>query len=184
LSASNHVSLRSMIYAALFGALTAIGAFIVIPLQPVPITLQSLFTCLAGILLGSSVGAMSQIVYVLLGIIGLPVFAGGKAGIGVLLGPTGGYLLGFIAAALVIGQIVRMKRNPGLLWLILALVAGNLAIYLLGITQLILTTHLSVYQALIIGLLPFLPGDIFKLAAAAWLARMLYQYFPFGRQAS
>jgi biotin transport system substrate-specific component len=102
-----------MIYAALFGALTAIGAFIVIPLQPVPITLQSLFTCLAGILLGSSVGAMSQIVYVLLGIIGLPVFAGGKAGIGVLLGPTGGYLLGFIAAALVIGQIVRMKRNPG-----------------------------------------------------------------------
>lgn len=182
MSASNNDSLRSMIYAALFGALTAIGAFMVIPLQPVPITLQTLFTSLAGILLGSSVGAMSQIVYVLLGIIGLPVFSGGKAGIGILFGPTGGYLLGFIAAAFVIGKVIKARRKPGLPWLILALVIGDLVIYTLGTAQLMLVADLSLYKALLIGVLPFLPGDIFKLIVAAWLALNLYKYFPAGRE--
>lgn len=179
----NHpLALRQSIYAALFGSLTAIGSFMVIPLQPVPVTLQSLFTSLAGVLLGSSAGAISQIVYVLLGIIGLPVFAGGKAGIGVLFGPTGGYLLGFILAALVIGKIVQMKPDPGLPRLLLALFTGNLVIYAAGITQLMLSTHLSVQKALLVGVLPFLPGDLFKVIAAAWLARKLYKFFPAGRQ--
>ncbi|MFA6414125.1 MAG: biotin transporter BioY, partial [Syntrophales bacterium] len=83
-------SLRGMAYASMFGALTAAGAYIMIPLPPVPITLQTFFVSLAGALLGGYLGAMSQVVYVLLGVIGLPVFAGGKAGAGVLLGPTGG----------------------------------------------------------------------------------------------
>ena len=75
------------------------------PLYPVPLTLQTLFTYLAGAVLGPSLGALSQVIYILLGGIGLPVFAGGKAGFGTLLGPTGGYLFGFIAASFAIGKL-------------------------------------------------------------------------------
>lgn len=169
--------LRQMVYAAMFGALTAIGAFMVIPLQPVPITLQTLFTGLAGVLLGGYGGALSQIVYVLLGIIGLPVFAGGKAGLGILLGPTGGYLIGFIAAAYVIGKITRAKQECGLAWIVLALAAGNLVIYALGTLQLSLVAHISLFKAVMVGVVPFLIGALLKLLAAALLAYKLREYF-------
>ena len=111
-------SLRGMAYASMFGALTAVGAYIMIPLPPVPITLQTLFVNLAGALLGGYLGALSQVVYILLGVIGLPVFAGGKAGAGVLLGPTGGYLIGFVVGAFVIGKLTTIRKKPGLVWLI------------------------------------------------------------------
>jgi len=165
--------LRRMVYAAMFGALTAIGSFIVIPLQPLPITLQTLFTGLAGVLLGGYSGALSQIVYVLLGIIGLPVFAGGKAGIGTLFGPTGGYLIGFIIGAFVIGKIVETQKEPGLVWIALALVAGNLVIYTLGTLQFSLVTHFTLIESLMVGVVPFLIGDLLKLLTAAWLALKL-----------
>jgi biotin transporter BioY len=90
----NKMSIKGMVYASLFGALTAAGAFMIIPLPFVPITGQTFFLNVAAILLGGTLAALSQIIYVLLGIVGIPVFAGGKAGIGVLFGPTGGYLLG------------------------------------------------------------------------------------------
>lgn len=172
--------LRRMVYAALFGALTAMGSFMVIPLQPVPITLQTLFTGLSGILLGGSAGALSQVVYVLLGIIGLPVFAGGKAGIGVLFGPTGGYLIGFIAGAYVIGKMAEVRPKSGYLWLTITLVAGNLILYTLGTIQLMFTAHLTLDKALLIGVFPFLPGDFFKLLAAVVIAAKLRKYFPLG----
>ncbi|MEA4925532.1 MAG: biotin transporter BioY [Syntrophomonadaceae bacterium] len=167
--------LRRMVYASMFGALTAIASFLVIPLQPVPITLQSLFTGLAGVLLGGATGAWSQIIYVLLGVIGLPVFAGGKAGLGILLGPTGGYLIGFIAGAYVIGKIVEARPKPGLVWIVIALAAGNLVVYTLGTIQLALVTHYSLLKSLLVGVVPFLPGDLLKLLAAAGLGLKLRQ---------
>src|SRR5665647_1201755 len=170
-------SLRRMVYAAMFGAMTAIGAFIVIPLQPVPISLQSLFCGLAGILLGGYTGALSQVVYVLLGIIGLPVFAGGKAGLGTLFGPTGGYLIGFIIAAFVIGKMVEVRREPGLIWMGLALVVGNLVIYALGVLQLSFVADISLIKSLLVGVIPFLPGDLLKLVAAAMIGLKLRQQF-------
>jgi biotin transport system substrate-specific component len=166
-----------MVYAAMFGAMTAIGAFIVIPLQPVPISLQSLFCGLAGILLGGYTGALSQVVYVLLGIIGLPVFAGGKAGLGTLFGPTGGYLIGFIIAAFVIGKMVEVRREPGLIWMGMALVVGNLVIYALGILQLSFVADISLIKSLLVGVIPFLPGDLLKLVAAAMIGLKLRQQF-------
>jgi len=175
--AGSDSSLRRMVYAAMFGALTATGAFIVIPLQPVPISLQTLFCSLAGILLGGYTGALSQVVYIMLGIIGLPVFAGGKAGLGTLLGPTGGYLIGFIAAAFVIGKIMEARREAGLIWIILALLMGNLVIYALGMLQLSLVAHLSLIKSLLVGVMPFLPGDLLKLAAAAMIGLKLRQQF-------
>jgi len=161
--------LRQMVYASMFGALTAVGSLIVIPVQPVPITLQTMFTSLAGVMLGGYTAALSQVVYVLLGLIGLPVFAGGKAGLGTLFGPSGGYLIGFIAGAYIIGKIAEQKEKPGLAWIGLALVVGNAVMYVLGITQLTIVAHLPWMQALMLGFVPFLAGDVLKLAAAAWL---------------
>jgi len=169
--------LRRMVYAAMFGALTAVGSLIVIPLQPLPITLQTLFTGLAGVLLGGYTGALSQIVYVLLGLIGLPVFAGGKAGLGTLLGPSGGYLIGFIVGAFVIGKIVEARREAGLGWIGLALLMGNVVIYTLGVLQLSLVAHLSLVKAILVGVVPFLIGDLLKLITAALIAIKLRKNF-------
>lgn len=173
---NNNNPLRRMVYAAMFGALTAIGSFIVIPLQPVPITLQTLFTGLAGILLGGYAGALSQIIYALLGIIGLPVFAGGKAGIGTLFGPTGGYIIGFILGAYIIGKIMESCKKPGVSWIVFALIVGNIVIYTLGTVQLSLVAQISLLKALLIGVVPFLIGDILKLLASAWIALKLRKH--------
>jgi len=168
-----NLSIRGMIYASVFGAVTAAGAYIIIPLPPVPITLQTLFLYLAAALLGGRLGALSQAVYLLVGIIGLPVFAGGKAGLGVLLGPTGGYLIGFIAGAYVIGKLVEIKKAPGLIWIASALVAGTCVIYLLGVLQLMIIAKLPMDKAITVGVLPFLIGDALKIAAAAFITMKL-----------
>lgn len=165
--------LQKMVYAALFGALTALGAFIVIPLQPIPISLQTMFCGLAGLLLGARTGALSQIIYVLLGLIGLPVFAGGKAGLGALLGPTGGYLWGFIIAALVIGLLIELKPRAGIVWQLIALVAGSLVIYVCGVLQLVVVADLSWVKSILVGVTPFILGDLLKIAAAALIASKL-----------
>lgn len=173
LAINNSGQLRTMIHASMFGALTAIGAFIVIPVQPVPFTLQTFFTALAGALLGGRAGGMSQIVYVILGCIGLPVFAAGKAGVGVLFGPTGGYLIGFIIGAYVIGKIVDMKPQAGFVWIAMSILAGDLIIYSLGVLQLMLIAQISLVKALAAGAVPFLFPEIIKLLAASLLAGRL-----------
>lgn len=159
-----------MIYASVFGAVTAAGAYIMIPLAPVPITLQTAFLSLAAALLGGRLGALSQVVYLLIGIIGFPVFAGGKAGLGVLLGPTGGYLIGFIAGAYVIGKLVEMRQRPGFVWIVFSMVIGTVVIYLFGVTQLSLIARLSIDKAITVGVLPFLIGDTLKIVVAALIA--------------
>jgi biotin transport system substrate-specific component len=169
----NRMQLRQMVYAAMFGALTAAGALVAIPLQPVPLTLQTLFTCISGALLGSYAGALSQIIYILLGSLGLPVFAGGKSGLGVLLGPSGGYLLGFVAGAYVIGKMLEKRSDAGWGWVILALIICNLVIYTLGTVQLMAVTHFAWSKAVLVGVVPFLAGDGLKVAAAAGLIRRL-----------
>jgi biotin transport system substrate-specific component len=167
------LSPRGMIYASVFGAVTAAGAYMMIPVPPVPITLQTFFLYVAAALLGGRLGALSQVVYLLIGIIGLPVFAGGKAGMGVLLGPTGGYLLGFVAGAYVIGRLVEMRREPGPAWFALAMGAGTVVIYLLGVIQLILIARFSMNQAITVGVLPFLIGDALKIGVAVLITMKL-----------
>lgn len=165
-----------MVYASMFGALTAVGAYIMIPLPPVPITLQTLFVIMAGALLGGKLGALSQVVYILLGIIGLPVFTGGKAGIGVFLGPTGGYLIGFVVAAYVVGRLAALRERPGFIWLVCIMTVGVGIVYLLGLIQLILIAKLSFNKAITVGMLPFLPGDILKIIVAALIVPKLRDY--------
>jgi len=170
-------SLRGLAYAALFGALTAVGAYIMIPLPPVPITLQTLFVNLSGALLGGSLGALSQVVYILLGVIGLPVFAGGKSGIGVLFGPTGGYLIGFVAGAWVIGKLTKLRPKSGLLWIMGSMATGIAVVYLIGLLQLMVVAKLSLAKAVAAGLLQPLPGDIVKIVVAALICRKVRDRF-------
>ncbi|RPI80112.1 MAG: biotin transporter BioY [Desulfobacteraceae bacterium] len=163
-------TLRGMIYAAMLAALTAIGANLTIPLPLVPLTLQTFFVFLAGALLGATHGGLSLIIYVLLGLIGLPVFSRGQSGLGVLLGPTGGYLFGFIVAAFLIGILIDFKKNSGVIWMILAMSIGLLVIYACGVTQLYYTTQRTFAEAITVGALRPLPGDIIKIFAAAIIA--------------
>jgi biotin transport system substrate-specific component len=167
-----------MTLVSLFAALTAVGAFISFPLYPVPITLQNLFTLLAGMTLGSVLGGSSQIIYVLLGIIGLPVFAGFKAGIGVLFGPTGGFLFGFIISSYIIGKIIELKKEKDIFYYFLAGGLGIVIIYIIGIGQLSLVTGMGIKQTLMVGVFPFLPGDILKIIAASFIASKLKLVIP------
>ncbi len=171
----SHLPLKGMVYASLFGAATAAASYVSIPLPPVPITLQTFVLFISAGLLGPRLGVLSQFIYILLGVMGMPVFAGGKAGLGVVFGPTGGYLLGFVAAALVIGLIVRLRNRPGFPWHVLAMTLGTLVVYLLGVVQLSLTARLSLEKAIAVGAIPFLPGDALKIVAAAMLTTRMKQ---------
>jgi len=167
------INIRQMTLISLFAALTAVGAFISIPLYPVPLTLQTLFTLLAAMTLGSVMGMLSQIIYVMLGVIGLPVFAGFKTGIGILFGPTGGFLFGFIISAYIIGKIIELKKEKNFFYYFLAGIIGTIILYIVGITQLSLVTDMGIKKALMVGMLPFLPGDILKIIAASFIASKL-----------
>jgi len=162
--------LRWMVLASLMAALTAVGAYVHIPIGPVPIALTTLFALLSGLLLGSRWGLTSMGLYVLVGLMGMPVFAGGKGGFAHLFGPTGGYLLGFLLAAWVTGFISEhFRRN--LFWEIISVVAGSIAIYSLGVPWLKMVTKMTWPRSLIVGLVPFLAGDAVKASAAIVLAR-------------
>ena len=126
---NHHDMTRNMVLAALFAALTAIGAFLQIPTGTVPITLQFLFTALAGLLLGWKWGAISQLLYVGIGLLGLPVFTQG-GGIGYVLQPSFGFLLGLIPAAAVIGALTA--RRTGYLTVLAAVLVGDLILYAVG----------------------------------------------------
>jgi biotin transport system substrate-specific component len=171
---ANTSKLRMMVFASLFAALTATGAYIMVPvpLSPVPITLQVFFVLLAGSMLGSKWGSLSMIVYMLLGIVGLPVFAGGSSGIGVLLGPTGGYIFGFILAAYMIGKLSRKTRNgakSNFFINALNMSAGVLVIYACGAFRLMMVADFDLGKTFALGVIPFLPGDIIKTAVATYI---------------
>lgn len=164
---SSTPSLRGLVYASMMGAATAVGAYFTIQLPLIPMTLQTLFMALAAMLLGARLGALSQVVYIILGVIGLPVFAGGKAGIGVLIGPTGGFLIGFVVGAYVLGFIIERMERPGPVAIGLAVVLGFLIVYGLGVAQLSLVAKISISKAIAAGVLPFLVGDAIKAVVAA-----------------
>jgi biotin transport system substrate-specific component len=162
--------LRSMVLCSLMAGLMAAGAFIHVPIGPVPIVLTNLFVLLSGLLLGARWGAASAALYLLVGAIGLPVFYGGKGGLAHLFGPTGGYLLGYIPSAWITGFIserFHRSRNGSLI----AALFGALIIYGFGVPWLKAITHMTWNKAWMIGMIPFLPGDVLKALAAVLLFR-------------
>jgi biotin transport system substrate-specific component len=164
--------LRLMVLASLMAALTAVGAYIYMPIGPVPVVLTNLFVFLAGLLLGSRWGLASVAIYLMIGVMGLPVFAGGKGGLVHFLGPTGGYLVGFAAAAWMVGFISERLRGS-IVHDTLSVSVGALAIYGVGIPWLKWMTGVSWAKSVWVGMVPFVAGDILKVAGAVVLARAI-----------
>jgi len=167
---------KKIILAGIFAALTAVGAFIKIPMAISSITLQFFFTALAGILLGANLGALSQLVYVLLGLIGLPIFTQG-GGFTYIFNPTFGFLIGLIASAYVIGKLTKKKTD--FKQIIFACLIGLFVLYLIGLPymHMILTVYMdkamTVFDSIKAGMLIFLPGDFLKIAAVCIISKKL-----------
>lgn len=165
---------RSIIitHSTLFIAMTTVFSWISIPFIPVPITLQTLAVLLTGTIM-KRYAIFPMVLYLILGAIGLPVFHNGTAGIGVLLGPTGGYLLGFIPAAVAVG--LCYERSAHFIH-VAGLIMGTLFIYLFGISWLVYSVPMNTLAAITAGMLPFIPGDIVKAAAAFLITRRVLPY--------
>ncbi len=164
--------LRMTVYSSLFAALIAAGAFLAIPIGPVPIVLQNMFVMLAGIILGHRWGSACVAVYLLMGALGFPVFAGGTGGIGRLFGPTGGYLLSYLPAVFITGFISE-KSGKKISWDIAAMIAGSLVVYAAGVPWLKFVTGMGWSKAVAVGMYPFVIGDVFKIIAASFAAKII-----------
>lgn len=153
---------------ALFVILTGLGAFVRIPLPftPVPLTLQTLFVLLSGAMLGARLGAFTQALYALLGVMGVPLFAGAGVGAVYLFGPTGGYVFGFVLASFVIGAFLR-KRQGNFLSTVSVMLLADALLLLCGALWLKVFTGMSLSQAFWAGVAPFIAGDIIKAFVAA-----------------
>ena len=161
---------RKLVYVALFAALTAAGAFLRLPLGMVSVTAQFLVTAMAGALLGGKWGAVSQGVYVALGLLGLPIFTMG-GGIGYVLQPTFGFVLALIPAAWVIGRVTGEHTTPRRM--VVSCLAGLGIVYVIGLPYMALIlngylhSNFSFGKLLMVGCVPFLPFDAVKVILAA-----------------
>ena len=165
---------RTITLCGLFAALTAIGAFIKIPLPPplVPFTLQFLFCALAGVLLGSKIGGLSQLIYVLVGLVGIPVFTEG-GGLHYILKPTFGYLIGFVLGAYIIGLCMEKLKDINFKNLFISSLAGLAVFYILGVVYMYIIynfyigNEMGVWAAVWGGAISCAPGDLLLCALTA-----------------
>ena len=150
-----------------FAILTALSAQIrfELPFTPVPITAQTFVVILSGLLLGSRFGSFSMILYLFTGLAGFPFFSGSVAGLAILKSPTIGYIIGFFIAAQIIGNLSQ-KPTVGI-------ATGTLAIYICGVLGLMITLNISVVEAIAIGVVPFIFGDLIKASLAIGIAQKL-----------
>lgn len=161
-----------LVMCALFAALTGICSQIQIPLPMVPINLALFAVHLCGAVLGAKYGTFSMAVYVLLGMAGLPVFAGFTGGVGVLFGKTGGYIIGYILDAFIVGLIVA-RWGDGFFKCCIAMAAGLAACYIFGTLWFMHITGTGLWMSLVYCVFPFLAGDAVKIGLAAYLTRRL-----------
>jgi biotin transport system substrate-specific component len=160
-------TLISITLVALFAALTAAGTFIAIPipLSPVPIVLQNLFALLSGLILGPFLGAAAVGLYLIAGAIGIPVFAGASGGYRHIIGPTGGFLIGYLLCAFVAGLIAGkpdIEKKRHIIFIAIAAFAGLLAVYVPGVIRLKFALNASWTRAIAAGFIPFIIGDTIK----------------------
>lgn len=195
MSQEYHRRIRRWTSASLFAAIIAAGSFISIPLpfSPVPITLQNLFVVLAGLVAGPLAGTLAVAVFLAAGALGAPIFSGMRGGLGVIAGPTGGFLAGYLLAALVAGLIAGAPGERDLHGtpmarsrrVFLAVLAGFASMYVPGLLRLHAVIHPEPFfsafssgwkKTLAAGLLPFIPGMIFKIAIAVPTALRLRRF--------
>ena len=160
-------------------ALTAVSAQIAVPLGPVPITGQTLAVLLVGVTLGAVRGGLSMVLYAILGIVGLPVFSESSSGWGVIAGPSGGYIIGFIFAAIVTGWLAQREWDRKLLRAFVAFLAGSVVTFAFGLPW--LATYLGAVgvpndlnSVLTAGLYPFILGGIVKSVLGAWIITLAW----------
>ena len=162
---------RNLVLCALCAAITCVLAPVSIPLAGgVPISLSTFAVMLSGVLLGGNLGAVSQLIYVLLGAAGLPVFAGWTGGLGKILNMTGGYIVGYIPCAWLTGLIYKKygetaKKSVKILLMVLAMTAGNIVLYVIGTAWFMFVTGMTLEASLTACVIPFLPGNLIKMAA-------------------
>ena len=158
---------RRLIYMLAFNLLLIASSYIQIPLpfSPVPVTAQTMAVLACGLFLGPVGGALTVLAYLIEGSLGLPVFAGGSAGFAKLIGPTGGYLLGFVLAAWIVGKFSEKSRSLTYGRLILALTLGTAAIFVCGLA--VLSVFIPREMLLQLGLYPFIPGAVIKVLVVA-----------------
>ena len=163
--------LRDLLLVGGFSVFTSLCAQVSfhIPITPFPITLQTLAVLLTGAALGSRRGPLAMLLYLAEGAAGLPVFAGGTGGFVHLIGFTGGYLWSYPFAALVTGLLCERRLDRRLLTSALAMLPGTLVIYAFGVPWLAVSLHLNLLTAFMLGMVPFIPGDLIKLVIAAAL---------------
>lgn len=177
-SSKPRINTRDMILCALFTALIAIGTFIRIPIPYIPITLQVMFVMLAAMLLGSKLGALSVLIYIAIGLAGIPVFTQG-GGISYVLQPTFGYLVGFAVGAFLTGRITEKMQTPTVLRLWLAQLAGISVLYAIGMTYFFFMSNFYSNNPVTVGalfinsFLTTLPKDLLLSLLGAWLVTKL-----------
>lgn len=173
-----------MAYVAMFVALMAIGANLtaMITFGSIPLTMQTFFAIMAGALLGSRLGSLSMVVYMIVGLIGVPVFAGFQAGPGTVLTPTFGFIVSFIFVAYATGKIIEARTEPALPRFFAACFVGLFLNYFIGTTLMYLALNFWVtgshgisYAMAWTGMLPFIPKDIFFTIVAAVIAPRIYR---------
>lgn len=161
-----------MVRAAIVAAVTCVLAPVAVPIGPVPISLATLVLYLSVYLLDWKLASLSCLVYILLGTVGLPVFSGFTGGAAKLLGPTGGYIVGYIPMVIVSGLII--DRFPGRRWIhFLGLVLGTALLYAIGTAWFCYEAESALVPALGLCVFPFIPGDLIKIAAAMIFGPMI-----------
>ena len=163
-------------YCAFFAALTAVLSQISVPIGPVPVNLALMSPIICSALFGVKTGVASQTVFVLLGAVGLPVFAGFKGGLSALAGPTGGYIIGYILCAAVTGLILEKSDKKTTAMLVTAAVAGTLICYAFGTLWFVYQQKTSFFAALSLCVFPFLPGDAVKIALDVLIIKKTNKY--------
>lgn len=173
------LTVRDLTMISLFTALICVSSYIRIDL-PVgaPITAQTLAVMLAGSVLAPRQAAFSLFTYLLLGAVGAPIFAGGTAGLPIILGKTGGYLIGFLVGAVVI-SLIRGKKSSLLRLGIANVIGGIIVVNLFGAIWLNYVTGMGMAKTFMLGVLPFIPGDLLKVAAATIIANRLNKYLSY-----
>ena len=173
----NNKAVLNLTMIALFVSFTAVCAQISIPLPftPVPRNLALIMVFMSGYIMGSAKGAISPIIYVLLGCVGAPVFAGFQGGLGIIIGSTGGYVVGYIAASFIVGLFVKNKR--GAITVGLSMTSGLIACYFSGTLWFMISTKTNLLDALLMCVIPFLFGDILKIFLSVILSQRIKEMF-------
>ena len=159
----NHSSTRTITLTALMAAVLCLAGplALAVPFSPVPISLATMAVCFSVCILGWKSGTLSVLIYLLIGLCGLPVFSGFSGGVAKLAGPTGGYLVGYLFLALISGWFFCNFRRPAA-WMA-GMILGTAACYLTGTVWLCFQAHLTFSQGLLMGVIPYIPGDIVKM---------------------